>query len=219
MTPFQVHFCDTNEYVVDALVRVFMDVPAEEVTVSHDDITKHSADAVVSPANSFGFMDDGIDAHYVRLFGPEIVDRLQQLIIDAHDGELLVGNAQIVATNHQQIPIMISAPTMRVPVDISGTTNAYLAMRAVLLEVIKYNAGAGVSAFKPIRTVLCPGLGTAVGRMHPVRAALQMRAAWDVCRSRPLLVHCNGQMIFEHHAKMLRNTIPVSGSVRAAGDD
>lgn len=31
----------------------------------------------------------------------------------------------------------------------------------------------------PIRTILCPGLGTAVGRMPYLRCAVQMRKAFD----------------------------------------
>lgn len=213
------HFCDTNEYVVSALVRVFIDVPGDEVTVSHGDILQHTADAIVSPANSFGFMDGGIDRAYRDHFGRDLEARLQQLILDAHGGELLVGAAQIVATSHSGIPIMIAAPTMRVPCDISSTTNAYLAMRAVLRAALSYNEGARFSTFKPIETILCPGLGTAVGRMSPVRAALQMRAAWDVCRTEPLLAIRSGPAILEHNAMMLRNTVPISGPVRTAGDD
>ena len=32
---------------------------------------------------------------------------------------------------------------------------------------------------QPIRSILCPGLATAVGRMPVDRCARQMRAAWD----------------------------------------
>jgi len=33
----------------------------------------------------------------------------------------------------------------------------------------------------PITSVLCPGLGTAVGKMPPKRCAFQMRQAFEVC--------------------------------------
>jgi O-acetyl-ADP-ribose deacetylase (regulator of RNase III) len=42
-----------------------------------------TCDAVVSPANSFGFMDGGIDALYARHFGPDLQPRLQHLIRNA----------------------------------------------------------------------------------------------------------------------------------------
>ncbi|MCX5744720.1 MAG: hypothetical protein NT062_19710 [Proteobacteria bacterium] len=40
----------------------------------------------------------------------------------------------------------------------------------------------------PIKRVLCPGLGTAIGRMPVGRCARQMRVAWDrVLGSRPAM--------------------------------
>jgi O-acetyl-ADP-ribose deacetylase (regulator of RNase III) len=39
------------------------------VTVHQVSILDVACDAVVSPANSFGFMDGGIDAVYLSLFG------------------------------------------------------------------------------------------------------------------------------------------------------
>jgi hypothetical protein len=53
--------------------------------------------------------------------------------------------------------------------------NAYLAFRAPLVTVLAHNR----DKHEPIRTVLCPGLGTAVGRMPVQRCARQMRAAWN----------------------------------------
>src|SRR5690348_11540617 len=54
-------------------------------------------EAVVSPANSFGFMDGGIDHLYSRHFGWHVQRRLQEAIRGRHHGELLVGQAEIVA--------------------------------------------------------------------------------------------------------------------------
>jgi O-acetyl-ADP-ribose deacetylase (regulator of RNase III) len=64
---------------------------------------------------------------------------------------------------------------MRIPRDVSDTLNAYLAFRAALRAVLAHNE----SDQPRIDTVLCPGLGTAVGRMPVERCARQMRAAWD----------------------------------------
>lgn len=43
-------------------------------------ITELAVDAVVSPANSFGFMDGGIDLHYSTVFGWHVQERLQAFI-------------------------------------------------------------------------------------------------------------------------------------------
>ena len=65
---------------------------------------------------------------------------------------------------------------MRVPQNISRTVNAYLAFRAALRAVLAFNDLHG----QPINTLLVPGLGTSNGFMPPLRAARQMRAAYDI---------------------------------------
>ena len=57
-------------------------------------------DAVVSPSNSFGFMNGGIDLLYLKRFGMDLQYRLQKKIKDKHFGELLVGQAEIIETYH-----------------------------------------------------------------------------------------------------------------------
>ncbi len=89
--------------------------------VGSDDPIDVKADAIVSPANSFGFMDGGIDALYTYQFGPELQRRLQALIMTEHVGELPIGTAVIVPTMHDDIPWCISAPTMRVPTNVADT--------------------------------------------------------------------------------------------------
>jgi O-acetyl-ADP-ribose deacetylase (regulator of RNase III) len=87
----------------------------ELVQVHHGSILNVSCDAVVSPANSFEFMDGGVDALYLRHFGPHIQTRVQEMIHERHHGELLVGHADVVETGHETVPYLIVAPTMRVP--------------------------------------------------------------------------------------------------------
>jgi O-acetyl-ADP-ribose deacetylase (regulator of RNase III) len=146
----------------------------KNVEVSCGDIFERRADAIVSPANSFGFMDGGIDLVYSHRFGWDLQQRLQQHLREEHDGELPIGQAVIIETNDAAIPLLISAPTMRVPMNVADTLNAYLAFRAVIRAVRQHNK----SAIQPIRSVLCPGLGTAVGRMPADRCARQMWAAY-----------------------------------------
>lgn len=159
--------------LADAWDRHCGDLP--DVIVHRGSILELGADAVVSPANSFGFMDGGIDAVYTYQFGEGLQQRLQALIAAEYGGELPIGMAVVVPTMHADIPWCISAPTMRIPRDVSQTVNAYLAFRAALRAVLAHNA----SGRPPIERVLCPGLGTAVGKMPVARCARQMRAAWD----------------------------------------
>jgi len=70
------------------------------VAVQAGSILDVHCDAVVSPANSYGFMDGGLDALYSEHFGWHVQDRLRKLILESHHGELLVGTAEVVTTDH-----------------------------------------------------------------------------------------------------------------------
>ena len=154
-----------------------------DVSVRHGSIFDCACDAVVSPANSFGFMDGGIDLLYSHFFGWHVQQRLQEDIRAIHHGELLVGAAAIVATDHGRIPFLIAAPTMRVPMILRDSVNPYLACRAALLLIKHGYFGAGPHMGQPIsglvKTVAFPGLGTGVGLVSPATCAHQMRAAID----------------------------------------
>ncbi len=55
-------------------------------------------------------MDGGLDMAISRFFGRHVQERLQQKIQSKHYGEFLVGTAEIVETDHAQIPYVISVP-------------------------------------------------------------------------------------------------------------
>ena len=165
--------CDTHLPLVEAWQAYFPSLP--DVSVTCDNIFTLEADALVSPANSFGRMDGGLDAQIVEFLGEDIESEVQQLIHDRHDGELVVGLAEVVITQATQFHFLVVAPTMRVPQNVSRTVNAYLAFRAALRAVRDFNGEHG----DIIRTLLVPGLGTDNGFMPPLRAARQMRAAYD----------------------------------------
>jgi O-acetyl-ADP-ribose deacetylase (regulator of RNase III) len=145
----------------------------KNMKIIEGDILVGTADALVSPANSFGYMDGGIDLAYRNFFGMEIQHRVRSRIRAEHFGELPVGQAVVVETDHEKLPHLIVAPTMRVPDRISDTVNVYLAFRAALLALIRHN----VSARKKIETMRAPALGTGIGGMPIDRAARQMHAA------------------------------------------
>lgn len=153
------------------------------VTVHRGSILDVPCDAVVSPANSFGFMDGGIDARYSQRFGWQVQKRLQTLIRDKHHGELLVGAAEIVDTDDSRIPFVIAAPTMRVPMILKDSVAPYLAARAVLLLIRNgtFSAGPliGERISDAVKSVAFPGLGTGVGRVSPDTCAGQVRAAME----------------------------------------
>lgn len=137
-----------------------------------------AADALVVPANSFGFTDGGVDvAVSGAIFDMGLQDRLRQQIDAEYAGELLIGQALIVATGSPRIRQVVVAPTMRVPEDVSGTVNAYLALRGVLLAVERHNQRSARNEDR-INSLAVPGLCTGVGKMPYERAAYQMWLAY-----------------------------------------
>jgi O-acetyl-ADP-ribose deacetylase (regulator of RNase III) len=167
--------CDRSADMVRAWKMLF---PEEAgITIVSQNILTVEADALVVPANGFGFTDGGVDiAISGAIFNMGLQDRIRPLISKEYAGELLVGQAFIVPTTQERIRAVVVAPTMRVPEDVSGTVNAYLAMRGVLLAIQSYNRQ--VQPKERIVRVAIPGLCTGVGNMPHERSAYQMWIAY-----------------------------------------
>lgn len=129
-----------------------------------------SVDTLVSPANSFGFMDGGIDSQLTQELGFHVQSKLQKMISELPEKELLVGRALTIETGHKLWPFLISAPTMRVPM-ILGTksVNVYLASLAIFNELKKNQL---------IKSIAIPGLGIGTGEVPTAVCARQMREAY-----------------------------------------
>jgi O-acetyl-ADP-ribose deacetylase (regulator of RNase III) len=196
--PLRILLRDRNEGLAVAWREHFRGIDAVEASTG--DIFGVQADAIVSPANSFGFMDGGIDFAYSEYFGWDLGERLQALLRAEYDGELPVGQAVIVPTNHATIRYLVSAPTMRIPMPVADTLNAYLAFRAALGAVRDFNA-ANAGA---IRSLMCPGLATAIGRMPYDRCARQMRVAYDNIELRQVWAAGVVGKRLQQHQDMLR---------------
>ncbi|WP_055447704.1 macro domain-containing protein [Lacinutrix mariniflava] len=159
-----------DEFLGKAWSKYFSEI--DNVEIIKGDISKIECDAVVSPANSFGFMDGSLDYVLSERFGWHIQDSLKKLIYESDEGELLVGKTITLETGDSKVPFLISAPTMRVPMNfnIATSVNPYLAMKGILIACKKNNA---------INSVSIPGLCTGCGRMPFHIAAYQMYLAYE----------------------------------------
>ncbi|WP_417392472.1 macro domain-containing protein [Gimesia sp.] len=175
----QIRLTAVDEPLYQAWQRWCGDLPF--VDVHPGSIFDAPADAIISPANSFGFMDGGIDRLYLERFGTSLQDRVQNQIRENHGGELLVGAATMVETEDLEFPFLIAAPTMRVPMPVENSINAFLAARAIFLfirdGVIPSGQYTGQPAREHVKSITVPGLATGVGRMSVVKCAKQVRAA------------------------------------------
>ena len=132
-------------------------------------------DGFVTAGNSFGLMDGGVDRAVVQYFGREIEERVQAVILDQYLGEQPVGSCLLIETGRIDRPYLAHAPIMRVPMNISGTDNVYLAFWSALLAIRRHNASSSGARVQKVASV---GLGTGTGGMDPTEAALQMALAW-----------------------------------------
>lgn len=164
-----IQLIDRNQGMCDAWLKYFAGLAS--VTIHQGDFFDLPTDCVVSPANSFGFMDGGLDRAITNKLGIGVQQELQRKIKELPIQELLVGQAMMIMTHHEEIPFCISAPTMRVPMRLAGDTiNPYLASKATFKMLDLYSNIIGIST-------IC-GFGTGVGGVSYDICARQMREAY-----------------------------------------
>jgi O-acetyl-ADP-ribose deacetylase (regulator of RNase III) len=173
----KLYLIDSKSELCDKWRQVFSCYP--EVDVRTGDYFQQSVDAIVSPANSFGIMDGGLDLAIRNELGFQIEAEVQEVILNKYHGEMPIGAAEIINTKHDKWVYMIAAPTMRIPENVAFTLNAYIAFRAILIAINSFNES---EPKKPIKSLVCSGLGTGIGSMEPRKCAAQMRAAYKLIK-------------------------------------
>jgi O-acetyl-ADP-ribose deacetylase (regulator of RNase III) len=163
----QLFLVDLNPYLIKAWKDSFADFP--EVQIIQGDILSLAENTIVSPANSYGIMDGGIDLAYKDHFGDVVQKNVHIEISRKYNGFLPVGSAVIAETGDKRTPYIISAPTMETPGPVPDA-NAYFAMSAIL-KIAREHKGI-------IQKVFCPGLGTGTGSIDEVSAAREMAGAY-----------------------------------------
>lgn len=166
---FHINLVDLRLEMVDAWSYYFKD-HLNNVTIYQGDFFDLECDAVVSPANSFGFMNGGLDEVISNKLGWDVQERLQNQIKMLPNQELLVGDSIVVPTiDNDDISYVISCPTMRVPESIVGTINPYLSSKAAFIVLRDYD---------DINTITISGMGTGVGGFPFKLGAYQMYQAY-----------------------------------------
>lgn len=145
----------------------------DNVTIEVGDILKEPAEALVSPANSFGYMDGGVDRYYCEKIGWHLHSDMQQYIKNRTQfGELYIGQAMWIPTGDANFPKLICAPTMRLPMPIPAH-NVFLATRAAI----------DIALFLKVKTCAMPGMGTGTGRVPPEEAAEAMFSGYKAAQN------------------------------------
>jgi len=152
------------------------------IIVKKGDITKISCDAIVNPANSFGYMGGGVAGAIKRVGGDEIE---KEAIAQA---PIFVGSA--VATTAGALPcqFVIHAPTMKKPAMKIPVENVAKATQAALK----------LGKEMQIKNIAIPGKGTGVGSVLPQDAAKAMIAVakkFEESFENIYFIECNNSMI------------------------
>ncbi|KIF07124.1 Appr-1-p processing protein [Streptomyces sp. RSD-27] len=159
---------DVNERVVQAWRAAFADTPAIEIR--RGSILDEDVDAWVTPTNSRGRMDGGVDAVIKRHLGAGIQLRVQRAIRDRFAGTLPVGSAVCVPSGATVPRYLISTPTMvESSQSVKDTLNVALACAAAFQAVHRQNRRVPGS----IRSVALVGMGAQTGRV-PARVCANL---------------------------------------------
>lgn len=127
------------------------------IIIERGDLTQIDCDAIVNPANSFGYMGGGVAGAIKRIGGIEIE---KEAISKA---PIEVGKAVATTAGTLTCKYVIHAPTMKQPAMKIGVENVKLATQAALELGVELN----------LKTIAIPGIGTGVGRV-PVEDAAEV---------------------------------------------
>ncbi|MEW2416471.1 macro domain-containing protein [Streptomyces sp. NPDC046866] len=167
-TPLDVVLTDINPDVVHAWRAAFAGTPG--IAIRQGSILDEQVDAWVSPTNSRGRMDGGVDAAIKRHLGAGIQLRVQRAIRDRFAGSLPVGSAVCVPSGAANPRFLISTPTMEASSqNVSETLNVALACAAAFQAVHQQNRSAPGS----IASVALVGMGARTGRV-PARVCANL---------------------------------------------
>jgi O-acetyl-ADP-ribose deacetylase (regulator of RNase III) len=124
---------------------------------------------LVSPANSYGDMNGGIDRDIIKKF-PLVKERVLKLVKKSAYSDsgnrpyIPVGVCKFVELDDKS-NVLLMAPTMLTPRNIVGTNNVYLAFHSIFKNVKDLNSDV---------VVVIPCLGTGIGGLSGEESAKQI---------------------------------------------
>ncbi len=174
-----IHLVDINSKMVKAWRDTFEENP--EVKIVEGSLLDQQVDAWVTPTNSRGSMDGGLDLVIKNHLGPSIETAVQKAIANRYGGFMPVGHATCVPVAAGRPKFLISTPTMAgSSEDISDTLNVALACAAAFQAIHMQNERQPGS----INSIALPGLGAQTGRVPVEICADLMWTGYSLFRRR-----------------------------------
>jgi O-acetyl-ADP-ribose deacetylase (regulator of RNase III) len=175
----KVVLCDINPKMIKAWQETFEENP--EVEIVQGSMLDCQVSAWVSPTNSGGRMDGGLDLVIKKHLGDKIEHNVQARIKQLYAGKMQVGYSTCVPTGKTMPRYLISTPTMvSSNEDVSDTLNVALACAAAFQAVHTQNEAEGGT----IRSVALPGLGANTGKVPVEICADLMWTAYNLFREK-----------------------------------
>jgi len=125
------------------------------IIVQRGDLTQIKCDAIVNPANSFGYMGGGVAGAIKRVGGIEIEKEA------VGKAPIPVGKAVVTTAGTLPCKYVIHAPTMKQPATRIDVENVKLATKAAFETGFKLK----------LKSIAIPGMGTGVGGVSSDDAA------------------------------------------------
>ena len=169
--PMEVYLLDYNPEITKALRKEFncySDIHVITDDFKHFMDTHNDIECIVSPANSFGYMDGGYDRAITDYFGKCAQEEVQKYLDENFFGEQPIVTSIIVDipnTNKK----LIHTPTMRLPSPIKDETIVYHCMRSTLICAIQ----------NKVHSIVIPAYGGLTGGVRPNIIAKCMKAAYE----------------------------------------
>lgn len=185
----EIIICCIDGEFYEQLQAAFPDGNKYNIKAYHGDFRtlEMSYDCIVSPGNSHGIMDGGIDMPIARMFGhyAEFIERVQTHLKKECNFKQIPGSATLIPTGDARCRYLIHTPTMLVPLPIQDKTVVYWCF---------YNLLQSASTAPDIKRICMSGLGTGAGRVrgcefiklvtlaydHFIENSLRTSIAWSV---------------------------------------
>jgi O-acetyl-ADP-ribose deacetylase (regulator of RNase III) len=188
--------CDPNKKVADAWRSAIREslTPQEAsaflVRDSYLEGVQDTFDCIVSVANSSGIMDGAVDLAISDMFCKgniqAVIDAVQRHLYRAWNGFQPPGTCEIVDmsafSNRHNCRYVAHTPTMRVPMNVCWDKEIVYRCFWSLMNALRLHNQTRPDKEK-IRTVLCFGMATGVGRFPPDVCAAQMILAWKTFKA------------------------------------
>jgi len=134
------------------------------IKIYNGPFNKCEFDCIVSPGNSYGMMDGGIDMEITKYFGDkkEFIKLVQSQLNDQCNLQQQPGSVCVINTSNEKCPYLFHCPTMMTPITIKDYSVIYWCFYNILNTAFNHNMN---NQSSKIKNIVMSGLGTGCGRV------------------------------------------------------